>query len=68
MKPRVEHRWDLTPQGAARLQVELRNRIQAQPDFGAVRTVAGTDIAVDKAAGVGFAGVIVYWSPPSFTS
>ncbi|MFQ5817028.1 MAG: deoxyribonuclease V [Terriglobia bacterium] len=63
MKPRLEHRWDLTPQGAARLQLELRSRLKATRDLDQVRTVAGADIALDKAAGVGFAGVIVYSFP-----
>lgn len=63
MKPRLEHRWDLTPQGAARLQLELRQQLRARRDFDAVRTIAGADIALDKAAGVGFAGVIVYSFP-----
>ena len=63
MRPRVEHRWDLTPQGAARLQIELRQRLKAVPDVGSIKTIAGADIALDKAAGLGFAGVIVYSFP-----
>ncbi|MFQ5926723.1 MAG: endonuclease V [Terriglobia bacterium] len=59
----MEHRWDLTPQGAARLQLELRSRLKARRDFGDVHTIAGADIALDKAAGVGFGGVVVYSFP-----
>jgi deoxyribonuclease V len=63
MKVRLDHPWDLTPQAAARLQVELRARIKMKRDFGKIRTVAGADIALDKATNTGFGGVIVYSFP-----
>jgi deoxyribonuclease V len=63
MKVRLDHPWDLTPLEAARLQVELRERIKMKRDFGRIRTVAGADIALDKAVNVGHAGVIVYSFP-----
>jgi deoxyribonuclease V len=63
MKVRLDHPWDLTPQAAARLQLELRERIKMKRDFGRIRTVAGADIALDKAMNMGYAGVIVYSFP-----
>ncbi len=73
MKPRVPHRWDVAPKDAARLQLELRSRLKKQKDVGAIRTVAGADIAlapVGGAAGrpvgreaVAYGGVIVYSFP-----
>jgi deoxyribonuclease V len=63
MKVRLDHPWDLTPQEAARLQLELRERIKMKRDFGKIRTVARADIALDQAMNVGYAGVIVYSFP-----
>jgi deoxyribonuclease V len=63
MKVRLDHPWDLTPQEAARLQLELRERIKLKRDFGRIRTVAGADTALDKAMNMGYAGVIVYSFP-----
>jgi len=67
MKVRVEHRWDLSPQEAARLQLELRARLNPTPVASlrqrAIKTIAGADIALDKEKNCGFAGVIVYSFP-----
>ena len=59
------HRWDLTPQAAARLQLEMRGRLKKEKDFGAIRTVAGADIALSARGreAMGYAGVIVYSFP-----
>ncbi|MFQ5662888.1 MAG: deoxyribonuclease V [Terriglobia bacterium] len=73
MRPKVPHRWDVSPKEAAQLQLELRSRLKKHRDFDAIRTVAGADIAVDPGAGratgkgpkpaMGYAGVIVYAFP-----
>lgn len=70
MRAVVPHSWDVTPKEAAELQSELRSRLKKQKDFGAVRTVAGADIAVDtggqsggRTKAMGYAGVIVYSFP-----
>lgn len=70
MKPKISHRWDLSPKEAAQLQIELRVRLVRRRDLGIVRSVAGADIAVEtedtrggKARGSAYAGVIVYSFP-----
>lgn len=65
MQAVVPHRWDLTPQAAARLQLEMRGRLKKEIDFGAIRTVAGADIALSARGreAMGYAGVIVYSFP-----
>lgn len=65
MQAVVPHRWDLTPQAAARLQLEMRGRLKKEKDFGAIRTVAGADIALSARGreAMGYAGVIVYSFP-----
>lgn len=65
MQAVVPHRWDLTPQAAARLQLEMRGRLKKEKDFGAIRTVAGADIALSTRGreAMGYAGVIVYSFP-----
>ena len=70
MQIKVPHRWDLSPKEAARLQLELRERLVRRRDLGPVRTVAGADMAIatdggrdGQGRGVGYAGVIVYSFP-----
>lgn len=63
MEARAPHRWDLSPKQAAALQSQLRDRLVKTDRLGTVRTVAGADIALDKARGVGYGGVIVYSFP-----
>lgn len=71
MDVQVPHRWDLTPSQAGQLQLELRHRLRKRPDFRAIRTVAGADIALvpvgrDPRAqreAIAYAGVIVYRFP-----
>lgn len=65
MQAVVPHSWDVAPAEAARLQTELRGRLKKEKDFGAVRTVAGADIALSAPGreAIGYAGVIVYSFP-----
>jgi len=63
MEPRLETRWNVTPQEAMRLQESLRERVELEDRFGALRHVAGADLAFDPATEVAFAGVIVYRFP-----
>lgn len=72
MRISVPHGWDLSPKEAARLQSELRGQLKQQKDFGAIRTVAGADIALEASGragkqaqkeAMGYAGVIVYSFP-----
>jgi len=63
MEPRLETRWNLTPREAMRLQDSLRARVELQDRFGAIRYVAGADMAFDPKTNIAFAGVIVYRFP-----
>lgn len=60
MQPRLNHRWDLSPQQATHLQLELGKGVVLKNRLGRVRTVAGADIAFDRNRDAGYAGVIVY--------
>ena len=63
MQPRLETRWNLTPREAMQLQESLRERVELGDRFGAIRYVAGADMAFDPATDVAFGGVIVYRFP-----
>ncbi len=58
------HRWDLEYHQATALQKELAGKIRLRPlSFRTIRRVAGADIAVSKAAGIGFGAVVVFDFP-----
>ncbi len=57
------HRWDLTTAEARRLQERLAGRVRLTPLPGRMRLVAGADMALDRAAGVCFASVVVLELP-----
>ena len=63
MRPQLKTRWDLTPREAMRLQESLRESVELQDRFGAIRYVAGADVAFDPETEVAFAGVVVYRFP-----
>ncbi len=63
MNPVIRSRWNLTPREAMRLQERLRERVVLEDKFGAIRTVAGADVAFDPRTNLAFAGVIVYRFP-----
>ena len=63
MKPQFCVRWNLTPHEAMREQERLRERVILDDQFGAIRTVAGADLAFDPETDTAFAGVIVYRFP-----
>jgi len=42
-----EHRWDVTPSEAREIQERLRSAVVTVDDLGAVRFVAGTDVAFE---------------------
>ncbi|HEX2092975.1 MAG TPA: deoxyribonuclease V [Longimicrobiaceae bacterium] len=56
----MEHRWDVSPQEAARIQVELRGRLVLEPPPGfAPRLVGGADMSFERFGSRGYAGVVV---------
>lgn len=56
----AEHRWDVTPQEAMRIQHELRERLVTEPPPGfAPRLAGGADMSFERFATRGFAGVVV---------
>ena len=63
MQTKLPTRWNLTPREAVRLQQELRERVERHDRFGAIRFVAGADLAFDPETNLAFAGVIVYQFP-----
>ncbi|MBV9775390.1 MAG: deoxyribonuclease V [Gemmatimonadetes bacterium] len=53
-------RWDVTPEEAARIQVELRERLVLEPPPGfAPRSIGGADISFERAGDTAYAGVVV---------
>lgn len=46
MRLAIEHRWDLSPEEARALQVELRGRVKTQTELASLRFVAGVDVAI----------------------
>jgi deoxyribonuclease V len=68
MKAKKVHRWDVTPEEARRIQERLRTLVELKDRLGAIRTVAGADVAFDfrgggTSRGRAIAGVIVYSFP-----
>jgi len=61
--PVLRSRWSLTPRQAMRLQERLRDRVILEDRFGAIRFVAGADLAFDPETNEAVAGVIVYKFP-----
>jgi deoxyribonuclease V len=55
-----EHRWDVTPQEAKRIQEELRERLVPEPPPGfAPRLAGGADMSFERFATRGYAGIVV---------
>ena len=59
MNPSISHRWDLSPDEAKALQLQLAKKVVTETTFdpAAVRTVAGVDVSIRK--GVARAAVVV---------
>lgn len=54
------HRWDVTPEEAKRIQVELRERLVPEPPPGfAPRRIGGADISFERFGDTAYAGVAV---------
>jgi deoxyribonuclease V len=58
--PKAIHRWALTPSAAIRLQERLAPQVRAVPLAGAVRFVAGADLAFTSDGVRCLAGLVVY--------
>lgn len=59
MKQSTTHRWDLTPEQAEALQIELSKHVIAYDCLGEVKTVVGVDVAYDKHSNKLVAAVVV---------
>ncbi|MEW5929318.1 MAG: deoxyribonuclease V [Gemmatimonadota bacterium] len=56
----AEHRWDVTPQEAKRIQEELRARLVPEPPpHFAPRLAGGADMSFERFATRGYAGIVV---------
>lgn len=56
----MEHRWDVSPEEARRIQVELRERLVLEPPPGfSPRLAGGADISFERFGDLGYAGVVV---------
>jgi len=55
----IEHRWDVTPEKAARVQRDLRDKVVLDDDFEPPRLVAGVDNSYVAATETTYAGVVV---------
>lgn len=58
--PNAIHRWALTPSAAIRLQQRLAPQVRVEPLVGAVRLVAGADLAFSPDGERCLAGLVVY--------
>jgi deoxyribonuclease V len=66
MQQAIEHRWDLAPEEARKLQRELAGRVSQVDDFGDLRTVAGLDLGyprTETGEEIGRAAVVVLRYP-----
>lgn len=63
MKALPLHPWRVTPAEARRIQGELRGRVERRNRLGAVRLIAGADVALDLVRNRAIAGVVVFRFP-----
>lgn len=63
MKALPLHPWRVTPAEARRIQSELRGRVERRNRLGAVRLIAGADVALDLVRNRAIAGVVVFRFP-----
>lgn len=60
MSQTSEHPWNVTPEEARRIQVELRDRLVLEPPPGFdPRRIAGADISTERFGDRGYAGIVV---------
>ncbi len=59
----VDHPWDVTPQQARRIQLELREQVLAKDDLARVDRVAGVDVGFEQAGAITRAAVAVLSFP-----
>lgn len=57
------NRWNVTPREAAKIQMQLRVRLELSDRLPVVRRVAGADLAFDLARNRAIAGVVIYRFP-----
>ena len=63
MKHLALHPWDVTPEQARQIQLNLKSRLELADRLEDIQHVAGADIALDPQAGMGIGGVVVYGWP-----
>jgi len=63
MRITTEHRWDVTPEEAQRVQRELRERVVVADEFGPLRLIAGVDNSYVAETETTYAGVVVLTWP-----
>ncbi len=63
MKALDVHPWDVIPEEARQIQLQLRRRWEAEDRLAELRFVAGADVALDLRRRRAIAGVIVYGFP-----
>ena len=59
MRIRALHQWEASIQQAHCIQEQLRQQVICEDRFGAIRYVAGTDVAFDKSTNLAFAAVVI---------
>lgn len=57
------HSWNVTPREAARIQLQLRSKLELADRLPKVRRVAGADLAFNLEANRAIAGVVIYLFP-----
>jgi len=55
----LNHRWDISPAEAIRIQNELRKMVLLSDSFNTIHTVAGIDVGFDRASNTGRAAIVV---------
>src|SRR5690348_9448067 len=57
------HGWKVTPREAAKIQLQVRERLELSDRLPVVQRVAGADLAFDLARNQAIAGVVIYRFP-----
>lgn len=62
MRPKIEHRWDLLPGEAIKLQSELAKRVSQKPAirWEDIQYVAGVDVSYSRQTGRSYVAVVVF--------
>lgn len=59
MNTKIQHNWDVTPEEAKQIQLDLQRHVITEDNFGPVTTVAGVDVGYEENNTITRAAIVV---------